>query len=234
MKFFNWLNKKRLYIISITMVFALTIFFLQIYNEKSSSKITDYAYHIVNKYIYELVSSYFNSDIIAENDWNEIIKTEQNNEGEILLVDFDLKQANRLNAQITKMLDNSLNHISSEVYTLPNDVTITPNRGLQFNIPFFFASNWSLLTNLGPKIPVKSEVIGSVKTNIKTNVKNYGINNALVEIYAITTIKVNIITPGLTKEYTLDYDILLDSKLVEGRVPYLYGGTLTNERTVIN
>ena len=117
---------------------------------------------------------------------------------------------------------------------MPNTEAHSLNKGIMIEVPFFLNSNWSLLTNLGPRIPVKIELIGSVKTNIKTNVKNYGINNALVEIYSVTTININIVTPGKSQDYILDYDILLDTKLVEGRVPYLYGSNFTSEKIVQN
>ena len=89
-----------------------------------------------------------------------------------------------------------------------------------------------MLTNLGPKIPVKVELIGSVKTNIKTIAKDYGLNNSLVEIYSITEVKVGVITPVNKGEYTLSYDILLDSKLIQGRIPYFYGGNIISEKSV--
>jgi len=39
-----------------------------------------------------------------------------------------------------------------------------------------------LLSNLGPKIPVKFDLVGEVIINIETKITNYGINNAMMEI----------------------------------------------------
>ncbi len=234
MRFFYLFRKRNLYIMSMVSIFVFSFLMFKNYNDYSSSRITEYSYNMINKYVYELVSSYFNSELIAQNDWYEVLTISKNKDGEILLVDFDLKQANHLNSQITKMLSTKINQISTDSYVLPNTEVHSLNKGIMIEVPFFLNSNWSLLTNLGPRIPVKIELIGSVKTNIKTNVKNYGINNALVEIYSVTTININIVTPGKSQDYILDYDILLDTKLVEGRVPYLYGSNFTSEKIVQN
>ena len=89
---------------SMVSIFVFSFLMFKNYNDYSSSRITEYSYNMINKYVYELVSSYFNSELIAQNDWYEVLTISKNKDGEILLVDFDLKQANHLNSQITKML----------------------------------------------------------------------------------------------------------------------------------
>jgi sporulation protein YunB len=226
--------KKWGYFLIILIIIFLTIVMLKIYNTRIDEPLNKYSYSVVNKYVYELVSSYFHNELINEKDWNKVLHITKNNDGEILLVDFDLKEANRLNEQITKMLETNINNISLDLSMLPTTNRQNNQKGLKLEIPFFLFTNWPLLVNLGPKIPIKVELIGSIKTNVKTSVNDYGLNNSLVEIYVTTTTNINILTPVNSKEYILDYNILLDSKLIQGRVPYLYGGTLLEEKQVFN
>ena len=230
MKFFL-IKRIKFYFIILCVIIILTFFLLKKYNQKASIRVNDYVYNMINKYTYSLVSSYYNNTVIAEYDWNEILKITKNKDNEILLVDFDLQQANNLNKQITEMLENSLNAISLD-YSLNMQNSKSINNGVRVDVPFFIYSNWAFISNLGPKIPVKVSLIGGVKTNLKTNVKDYGLNNCLVEICMTTTIKIDVITPIQDKEYVLDYDVLLDSKLIQGRIPYFYGGTISEEKII--
>ena len=46
-------------------------------------------------------------------------------------------------------------------------------------------TNNALLSNLGPKVPVKINLVGNVISNVGTKVENYGINSIMVEVYSI-------------------------------------------------
>ena len=227
--------KRRLFIycyVTVTIVF--TICLIVLYNKHVSYHIKNYAYDVLDKYTLDLVTSYFNNKIIADHDWQEILKVTKNSEGEILLVDFDLKQANNLNEAITNMLNDNMSNLENGI-VLDKRLGISNSQGgFILYVPMFISSNWAILSNIGPKIPIKVSFIGGINTNIKTSVKDYGMNNVMAQIFITISIKENVITPTETGEYSLNYDILLDSKLIQGRVPYFYDGNISNERSFIN
>lgn len=191
------------------------------YNKQFSKNISNYVYDILNKYVYNLVSSYY-IDLIDEDTWKSILKTTKNEFGEILLVDFDIKEANKLNKTVTNKLNDYIDALSKGEVLDENLNIKSANKGFEVEVPFILNENYALLSNLTPKIPVKVSFIGSVKTNINTKVSSYGLNNSLAEIYVTTKIELKIYYPVYQDSYTLDYDILLDSKLIQGRVPFYY------------
>ena len=62
-------------------------------------------------------------------------------------------------------------------------------------------------------------------TQIKTKVTDYGLNNALIEIYLNIKIHYKIIGISETDDETLEYDILLDSRIIQGNIPNWYAGS---------
>lgn len=218
MNFF--LYQKRKLIIPVLIV-LLTITFFLVYNKQFSNNISNYIYDILNKFTYNLVSSYY-IDLIDDESWKSILKTSKNEQGEILLVDFDIKEANKLNKTITNKLNDYIDNLSKKEVLDKNLNIKSAKKGFEVDVPFILNDNYALLSNLTPKIPVKVSFIGSVKTNINTKVSNYGLNNSLAEIYVTTRIELKIYYPIYQDSYTLNYDILLDSKLIQGKVPFYY------------
>ena len=87
--------------------------------------------------------------------------------------------------------------------------------------------NNSLLSNLGPKIPVKINLNGDVITDIKTEVQSYGINNALIKVNANIKVYMQVIIPFKTREIVVEANVPIVMKLVEGNVPSYYYPTKT-------
>ena len=60
---------------------------------------------------------------------------------------------------------------------------------------------------MGYKVPVKIRLNSSLLTGFSTKVSNYGINNALVELYLNVDIKSMIITPVVSEEIKDNYSV---------------------------
>ena len=89
-----------------------------------------------------------------------------------------------------------------------------------------------MFSNLGPKIPVKIKFIGSILTGVKTKVTDYGINNSLIEVYTTISIQTLVITPVSKDRKTRNYEILVSSKIIEGKVPEIYGGVMEKSSNI--
>ena len=62
---------------------------------------------------------------------------------------------------------------------------------------------------------------------------NYGINNALVEIYLEVSLKYDLITPVQMQSQSLDFNVLLGAKIINGTVPNWYGNELITQSSSI-
>ena len=127
-------------------------------------------------------------------------------------------------------------HISSNIINEINDLKLeqidfvskshTKNKNVFLAIPSGVATNNVLFYNLGPKIPIKVAYIGNLFTNIKTNIKDYGINNALVEVYICIDIHNQIIAPFIDKVKKSSYTLLIASTIIQGQIPDYYNGLM--------
>lgn len=97
-------------------------------------------------------------------------------------------------------------------------------KGIVISVPTGSLFNNAILSNLGPKIPVKIKMLGNIKGNIDTKVSDYGINNSLIEIYIVITVEEQIVLPISSDKITTDVKILVGTRLIHGKVPnYLLG-----------
>ena len=87
-----------------------------------------------------------------------------------------------------------------------------------------------LLKNLGVKIPVRYRLIGNVKGQIISLVREYGINNALVEINLEITSNVAVSLPLLSENEKMIVTVPLVMKLIQGEIPnYFFGSNVLGE-----
>ena len=72
-----------------------------------------------------------------------------------------------------------------------------------------------------------SDLVGDTVSNIKTNIQNYGINNALVEVFVNLQVRVNVILPFISKKVVVDSDIPIALKLIQGTIPNYYSNGIS-------
>ncbi len=94
--------------------------------------------------------------------------------------------------------------------------------GIVYEVPMGVIFNNGLLANLGPKIPVKLNLVGDITTDIKTSVKEYGINNAVIQISVKVSVTEQVVIPFSKKEITIETDIPIALRLIKGEVPSYY------------
>ena len=185
----------------------------------------------INKLSNDIIMDSFNKNLINEHDINNILKLTKNKEDEIIAVDFDLEKAYQVSMSLTKNIKKSLNKI-----TFTNDEIIKhPKKdGYILFLPVGVASDNPYFANLGPKIPIKITFIGNLVTGLKTKVKDYGINSALIEVYINVSLSEEVLIPYISKKINNNCEILLSSQIVEGVVPSIYNGLLENNSSLIN
>lgn len=101
--------------------------------------------------------------------------------------------------------------------------------GVIYQIPTGIIFNNGLLANLGPKIPVKLSLIGNVTTDLVIDVKEYGINNAVIKLGVKVTAEEQVILPFNTKQISVDTVIPISIKIISGNVPNYYPYTLSTK-----
>lgn len=205
---------KRKYYILITFLISLFLFVIifSLYSKKLNPKLNDYIDFLVKDEIYKKVIK--SNNFITNEEINDILYIDKNNSNEIVYLDYDIDKTYKL---LNKYID-SLKKDNSKSKIL--------------TVPFFIASDNIIISSLGPKIKFKYEIIDNVKGKIKTKVTDFGVNNALVEMYFELEIGYLVVIPMNKKESVLKTEILISSKIINGKVPTFYGKNIFKESGV--
>ena len=170
---------------------------------------------------------------MAEGKLRKIVSTIINNSTINLTFDSSLFTMDKDQNNEIRMI----NYNSYEVTKLINEVTcniemeldkLNENKGSELDkyviseVPFGSIFNSSFLRGLGPKIPLKAEMVGSIVSNIETEVKPYGINNAYVETRIFLEVTAIIYLPFVSKEIKITNIIPISINIVQGSVPQGY------------
>ena len=160
------------------------------------------------KYITEVINN--STDEIMFD--NQLFVIEKSNDNEIKMIRYNSYEATKLINEITHNIEDRLNIGGDKLYVIDE-------------IPLGIIFSNSLLSNLGPKIKVKVEIIGDVLSELETEVKPYGINNALVEVRVRLYANVKVILPLVSSDINVINVIPISINIVNGNIPESYIGT---------
>ena len=168
-----------------------------------------------------LVEEYLDTQELRSNLIDDLISLDKNKNEEIMNININTAKSYELMSSIVKELKSKSNNYGDV------DSYAKNKRGqMVLRYPIGLASSNILLNNLGYRIPLKLVLNSNVLTGIKTKVTNYGLNNALIEVYLKVSFVSNVIYFSLDEVVNSDYEILLTSRMIMGRVPDMFNGYL--------
>ncbi len=211
---------------TIVIIIVLSFNFLSFIGNKITPKVTSLAKVSLNHHLKNVASNfkeytYNNKDILIPT---------YNNKNEVTSLTYDMKVVYEIAGAFTSNIKSSLKEKNNNIPF----ITETNNNKILFMIPIGALSNQALFTNMGPKIPVQIYFVDNVFTEIKTKVTDYGINNALIEIYLSINLTYEIVSPFVREQVTLNYNLPIDQKIITGVVPNIIGHTFEAKTTFFN
>ncbi len=211
-------------IMALVLFFTFVIYF--VYAKSYKNKIDVMASSIIEDCMTSFLSNNISYDLLKDQNFDKMLNIHLNNEKEILYADYNLKEAYKILDTVTSKLNELIVNLENGQVNVNNKNVFVNDQMLVLVLPMGISSSNTLLANLGPKIYIPINFVGSLLTNIKTNITNYGMNNALVEMYITVKIVTNIIGPFSSKTKEIEYDCLISSNVINGRVPEFYGSVL--------
>lgn len=219
----------------ILIVLSVFIFFIILFNYVNKSLNNNITYlaelkleELTRYYLNQTIKNYLNIDT---NDYIKINLVNNN----IVNIDIDNTKTNELLNSILNDLELNMKELDNgNINKYHNLEFIYGDNGIIFLIPFGITFNTSLLSSVGPKIPIKVSFLESIETYVDVNVENYGINNSLVKLYIIINIKEVVDMPVNKDRQDISYKFLLSSKLVSGKVPSIYGDSINKNSSIVN
>lgn len=163
--------------------------------EIAESKMISEANKIINETSLEVYSSGFN--------YSDIIQTEKDDRGNITIVRSDTVKLNYLASQLILQSNKKLEELEE----------------LGIEVPVGYMTNNSIIHNLGPKVKVKMEQIGSVESNYESVFESAGINQTRHKIYLNVKMKLKVIVPLNIKEVEVTSQIPVSETIIVGQIP---------------
>lgn len=191
-------KKKRRYIL-IILIILIVISMASIKIKKNTKS---YAIAQTKKIISQSITDTIAKIVIDDN----IFKIERNND-EIISINLDNEKTNSIITNINKNIQIKLDSMENTIV---------------FQMPLFAPTNNVFFSSLGPKIPIKFKTIGNIINNLRTEVKNYGINNAVITTIADIKIEINVILPLSIDNIEINQTITLATKIIQGKIPNYY------------
>ena len=220
---------KNVYVLIFMLVFASTFIFLIILNKKAMPAIMNYASVQTKRVGIEVLRSTGTKEVNKLLNDSNLFITNKNESGEIETIDFNTGVINEALIIVSKNVRKRLKEVE-EGKNLPDELYYdimdkSMRKGIIYEIPSGVVFNNAFLSNVGPKVPFKIKYSGNVGLDVKTKVKKYGINSALVEVYIYVEVTQRTILPFQSKDIKLTSEIPVVMKVIKGNAPYYLSGT---------
>ncbi len=158
------------------------------------------------------------SDVLSEtitrsnilNETVDLVSYKYNSEGKVSSIYINSVKTSSIIASINNVLSKLLQEGTLE-------------RAIKaINLPIGILISKSLFTTIGPSLRIEVLPVTAYKTDIVTNIIEYGINNSLFEVYLKIDIEVETIIPLKQTKILYTTNVLLSSTIIQGEVPYYY------------
>lgn len=136
----------------------------------------------------------------------DIITIKQDDNGNIQLVQVNSEPLNSMISDITNDTQNSLN----------NNDTLTAS------IPFGSITGIKWISGMGPRIPIRIVLSGTIKTKVRNEFYEAGINQTIHRLWLDIICNINILTPYEVISTEVTNEIILSENVIVGGVPTVY------------
>ena len=224
------------------MMFVLLIiaiyFVFHFLNQKVTPILMEYAELQVGRMATQVIRQAVSTEVTDKISVDDLFLITRDQNNDIKSIDLNPIHVNRMAGLVTEKVSEYLTkvengqiddlNLSAELYDSKK-----VKKGIIFEIPSGIVFDNPILTNIGPKVPVKLNLIGDIATDIKTRVTNYGINNALIEVFVYVEVTEQVILPFASKRMTVEMNVPVALKLIQGTVPnYYFNGTTTSNLAI--
>ncbi len=235
------MNKKKIYLLLglLVLSFSIALYFTFVTGKGLEKIIVNYATTETERIANVILNDVVNLD---ENNFDsDFFEISRNSDGNIELINFDTKVTNELLKEIN---EKAMKRLSALEKGNTDDLELSDSLkgtrltflddGVVCDIPLGVLFHNSLIVNLTASIPIRFSFIGTVSSNLVTNVKEYGFNNALIEVGIEVTIKEKITMPHSTESIPIKTKINLVTQIVQGGVPEYYNGSFQSSSAVFS
>lgn len=168
---------------------------------------------------------------LADNDNLDIVDIVRNKE-RIEVIRYNTTSVNRISMDISNSIEQDINYmilgefdkIDFSLSKITDSYYDKIDDGLVLGISIGNIMGNSLLANVGPRIPLKIEMVSNVNVEIKNKITEYGMNNALMEVFIEISVNPVIVMPFMSNEISVVNTVPLVTEIIHGEIPDSYFG----------
>ncbi len=225
----------------LTSVILIVIILIKYLSDIASPIIFAYAQLRVEQLGNQIINNAVSKEVLEELDVNKLFITAKNSNGQIVSIDFNPIIVNIVLNEATDVIQKNLKALEKgELHLIDDYKNIflgydieRLRKGIIYEMPLGIITNSSLLANLGPRIPIKFSLMGSLVANIETKIKNYGINNIIMEVFIYIRINNRLILPLLSKDINYIITIPVVTKIMPGEIPKFYQSGISQSSSIL-
>lgn len=204
-----------IFFVVLSLILALII--IDYFSKKANEILLPMAESQTRKVVTMVINASCDDVLIGDN----LYTINKDNNNEIKMITYDSFEVTKLINQITENIENRIQDIETGKMNYYGDTNVNEN-GVIGVIPFGVIFGNSLLANVGPKIKLRLNLLGDIVSNIETEVKPYGINNAYVEVRIHLMVTARIVLPFVSEKKVISNVIPLSMNIVQGSIPESY------------
>lgn len=232
-------NRLLICIVIFVILVIMSCLFINYYSKKALPLFISYSEAEAKKLIILVINKAVTKQI-NNVDTDDIFEVTYNNNGEVILIDFNSKRTSLALSTITSLIELNLRAIEEgniDMLELPDNSLDSFDKdllekGVILEVPFGVVNGSSLLSNLGPKVPVKLSLIGDVSSGFSTKVDEYGINNALITLNIDVEVNAKVVLPFVSDEMNISASIPIAMKVIQGKIPEYYLNGFTTRSNI--
>lgn len=229
----------RTLIILLIIILLTSLLIIKYISKKIYPMVFKYAEIETKKFSNLIINNAISKTVTDKITPDEIFKITYDKNDEIKTIDFNTPKINKYLTKATKSIQKDIQNIEKgNINKIDKDITQKYNKkdlekGIIYTLNTGVISNSPLLTNLGPKIPIKINLIGDVISYVSADVEDYGINNSMIRVFINLKVTEEVIIPFYGKEINMEAKVPIAIKLITGKLPEYYLGTNQKKQIVV-
>ncbi len=200
--------------IIISICFAF--FIIDYFAKKSNEILLPMAESQVRKVVTMIINSACDKSKISDN----LYEVNKDNNDEIKMVTYNSFEVTKLINEVTSNVEGKIRKIEMGNINYYGDKDGLG--GVIAEVPIGAIFGNSMLSNIGPKIKIRMKMLGDIVSNVETEIKPYGINNAYVEMRIFLEVNARIILPFVSEKVVISNVIPISMNIVQGNIPDAY------------
>ena len=201
-------NKK--YKLKKKLIRFLLIIFLSLYSFKTCLDYIQPVYETLcnekAKSVATIITNQQSTIFMNKYQYDELFSIEKDDDGNINLIKANVTPINNLISDLTESIQYEFDNLKTETI----EITLGNLTGT------------NLFAGMGPQIPIKVNISGTVDTDLKSEFISKGINQTLHRVYVVFNCKVTIVTPIKNYVQNITNQFIIAENVIVGKIPNTY------------